>query len=228
MTVTKIQILLEGLALKNGGRAKMCREAQEALQLLVAECGAQETLNAVNALLGAEAAEYALQWVLEGSKLPQEVKPTPADTVVIPGVTPIPPAVPADQIDPAKVKWLDADVSKWPITTDLKISFGGGNIVYGHSKSRVWSANEGLNANPWILVPTADGKWLAATWEWMKVGQTAKPAHKIEPGHVKQDAMTPLLPPKSGQTYGFLVSGLARDKKRGSLERSPIVLVRWP
>ncbi len=32
----------------------------------------------------------------------------------------------------------------------------------------------------------------------------------------------------SGETYGFMVSGLARTGERNVLERTPVVMVRWP
>lgn len=116
MTVTRIQILLESLALKNGGRAKMCKEAQEALQLLAAECGEQETLNAVNALLGAEAASFALKWVLDGSKLPQEVKPVDP----VPSPAPAPEPIILSRVYAKREGLLGLDVSipdSWPKKT---------------------------------------------------------------------------------------------------------------
>jgi hypothetical protein len=34
--------------------------------------------------------------------------------------------------------------------------------------------------------------------------------------------------PKSGETYGFMVSTLARGQERTVNERSNVVLVKWP
>lgn len=142
-----------------------------------------------------------------------------------------PPAPPTESstLDLSKVTWLHYDVSAWPVTTTLSASVSKTRVVtLSYDKAKIWPAVDGLNANPWIIVKWTDGKLYAATWEWLRHGQTSKTmTGKSWGDHIK---VAPLSKwePKSGEKAWMLVSGLARDAKRSARERSQPVEVVFP
>lgn len=146
------------------------------------------------------------------------------------GSTPAPVTeAPADagDVDLGNTTWLHTDVSGWAVTSSLSVSISGGTINLKYDKANVWPEVDGVNANPWIFV-YRDGRWYAATWEWLRGGQTSKPTAVVNGAHIKRSPLNDFKP-VSGETYGFMVSGLARDKsKRNVSERTPIVMRRWP
>jgi hypothetical protein len=99
-------------------------------------------------------------------------------------------------------------------------------MILDYNKAYVWPEVDGVNANPWIFV-FQDGKWYAATWEWLRYGQTSKPLDVINGAHIKRSPLENFQP-QSGVVYGFMVSGLARDDRRNVKERSNVDMVRWP
>ena len=131
---------------------------------------------------------------------------------------------------PAGLVWLHADVSGWPATATLNASVSGATIILDYNKARVWPGREHVgafvNANPWVIVQHK-GQWYAATWEWLRFGQTSKAAAALEPGHIKRRELDDWMP-VSGERYGFMVSGLARDHVRNVSERSNVSWVVWP
>ncbi len=131
--------------------------------------------------------------------------------------------VPADF---AGVRWLHTDVSGWAQTASLSARVSGGSIILNYDKARVWPEVNGLNANPWVFVHR-DGTWYAATFEWLRGGQTSKPTSTVAGDHIKRSPLNNFRP-VSGETYGFMVSGLARDRTRNVQERSNVSMVRWP
>ncbi|NLG33962.1 MAG: hypothetical protein GX548_01270 [Lentisphaerae bacterium] len=98
-----------------------------------------------------------------------------------------------------------------------------------YSKSKVWPAVDGLNANPWVIV-NLDGQWYAATFEYFRFGQTSKPAGVLDGSKGDHIQVSPLNKwrPRSGERFGLMVSGLARASGRNVRERSNIVMVTWP
>lgn len=124
------------------------------------------------------------------------------------------------------IVWLDADVSHWPVTTDLKVNISGGLITLNYGKANKWPSRNGVNANPWIIV-NRGGVLYAATWEWMKTGQTTKSTAAVHGSHINHAPLNSFRP-RSGEIYGFMVSSLARGGQRTVNERSHIVFVRWP
>ena len=130
------------------------------------------------------------------------------------------------------IKWLNTDVSGWAETASLHASVKGGTINMPYSKARVWPGVDGVNANPWAIV-NINGKWYAATFEWLKVGQTTKPTSVLSQTDGKGDhfKVQPLSSwrPHSGERFGIMVSGLARGGSlRNVKERSNISMVTWP
>jgi len=140
---------------------------------------------------------------------------------------------------PEPVKMLHADVSGWEKTATLHASVSGSKIILNYDKARIWPARERygvmVNANPWVFVQKDDGIWYGATFEWLRPGQTSKPLATVNGAHIKGMngigvRVRPLLDfePISGETYYFMVSGLARDAARNVQERSNAVPVVWP
>ena len=131
---------------------------------------------------------------------------------------------------PEGLRWLHTDVSAWPATATLHDVRIGNRIEMPYDKATVWPGRDHVgahvNANPWVIV-RHKGQWYAATWEWLRFGQQDKAAAALEPGHIKRrelDDWTPV----SGERYGFMVSGLARDHVRNVSERSNVVWTTWP
>ena len=132
---------------------------------------------------------------------------------------------------PAEIKgpihWLHTDVSGWAQTASLSASVGGGTISMPYSKARIWPAMDGVNANPWVIV-NLNGQLYAATFEWLRHGQTAKPMSVLSGGgHIKVAPLSSWRP-RSGERIGLMVSGLARTTMRNVKERSNVVMVTWP
>ncbi len=140
-----------------------------------------------------------------------------------------------DELSLKDVVWLDTDISGWPITTQLNASVSGGSMLLPYDKARVWptaktrASNGGpLNGNAWIVV-NVGGTWYAATWEWLRTGQTSKPISAVTGGggHIPKAPLNAFRP-RSGETYGFMVSTPARTGDRTINERSNVSLVVWP
>ena len=155
--------------------------------------------------------------------------PTPAPAPVVTN-TPAPstPTVPANV---AGVTWLHADVSTWRQTATLSsVNLSGSSITLNYNKANAWPGvnhvGANVNANPWIFVQKPGGGWYAATWEWMKVGQTTKNKSSVAGDHIKKSPLENFRP-VPGEWYGFMVSGLARDSTRNVYERSNVVMLKW-
>lgn len=139
-----------------------------------------------------------------------------------------------DVIDLSQVVWLDADVSTWPVTHDLSISFNGDDIVYNTEATSEWPkkfmgdvAKGGyLVGNPWIFIER-DGKWHGMTYEWLRKGQKSKPLHTVKGDHIKKTGWHSWAP-TDGQRYAFMLSGLARNSDRNIEARTPAVFATWP
>jgi hypothetical protein len=150
----------------------------------------------------------------------------------VPTESPAPP-VPPEKLpfELADVKWLHTDVANWAITSKLeKVVLDGRSIRLVYDKANVWP-RKNVNgaevvANPWIFV-NRSGKWYGATWEWLRPGQTSKSRRAVAGDHIKRAPLNDFNP-RSGEEYGFMVSGLARDRNRNVKERTNIVMFRWP
>ena len=170
--------------------------------------------------------EYYGQYVRTGVHPPKKVvAPT---TPTTPSKPTSPKEVPADF---KNVEWLHTDVSKWAQTAKLTVQLTKSQIILNYDKANTWPArgsDPAVVANPWIFVPKSDGSgWYAATFEWMKKGQTHKNRSSVAGDHIKKSPLQNFKP-VSGTTYGFMVSGLARDKKRNVSERSNVYMLKWP
>ena len=171
-------------------------------------------------------------YIIDGELNLVFIKATLQEFKTEPEPTPTPTPEPDDPIDLNKVKWLHTDVSDWAVTATLRaIKIGETTVTVDYDKACVWpgesaDGGEPVNANPWVFVKQ-DGIWYAATWEWMKVCQTVKGLIAVDGSHIKVPPLD-TWHPESGETYYFMVSGLARQTQRNVLERSNLLKVVWP
>ncbi|MBP9822093.1 MAG: hypothetical protein KBC81_01455 [Candidatus Pacebacteria bacterium] len=140
---------------------------------------------------------------------------------------------PPTPIDINQVKWGDADVSRWEETSKLSsVNIGEDAIYLNYDKANDWPGidpNIGAEANAtaWIFIHKEDG-WHAATFDWLRPRQVQKDTSNIRCGgsdgtlHGLQ-GFAPIM----GETYGFMVSGLARNEVRNVEERTNIVMRAW-
>lgn len=140
-----------------------------------------------------------------------------------------------DGISLSGVVWLDADVSGWSRTATLNASVSGGAIRLNYDKANVWPtartrASDGgpLVGNCWVFV-RVNGTWHAATFDWMRTGQTSKAVDSVRGtgGHIPHSPLSTWTP-QSGETYGFMVTTPARSAERTINERSNVSMVTWP
>ena len=127
------------------------------------------------------------------------------------------------------IKWLGMDVSGWAQTASLNASVGGGTINMPYNKARVWPTVDGVNANCWAIA-NIGGQWYAATFEYLRPGQTSKPVGVLDGSKGDHFKVSPMSSwrPRSGERFGLMVSGLARGGLRNVKERSNISMVTWP
>jgi hypothetical protein len=150
-----------------------------------------------------------------------------------------PPQTPASDGWPAELEdvvWLHANVRDWPVTTKIVgAKVANGQIQFPYDKANVWpvatsGTGKDTNANPWAIVQIG-GTWYAATWEWLRAGQTSKPMWVLDKSTGKGDhfKVSPLnnWKPKSGERFYVMVSGHARSTGRNVKERSDPVEVVW-
>lgn len=136
----------------------------------------------------------------------------------------------------ADVKWLHANVRGWAQTAKMTASVSNGNVNFPYDKASVWpvatsGTGKDTNANVWAIV-NIGGQWYAGTFEWLRKGQTSKPAGVLaktgEYGdHFKVSPLSSWSP-GSGEEFYVMVSGHARTAARTVKERSNPVKVSWP
>jgi hypothetical protein len=138
------------------------------------------------------------------------------------------PTASASAIDLAQVTWLHTDVSSWAETSVItSASIGDPPICIDHTKKGQWPVRDNLEGNPWIFV-NLDGRWYAATYEWLRPGQVCKGIHRDNIGdHIGRPPLSTWRP-RSGETVGLMVSARARAGGDTVRERSNVVLRTWP
>jgi hypothetical protein len=142
------------------------------------------------------------------------------------------------------ITWLHANIADWKRTSVItKATFGHDRgITLEHSMAGKWPLVGEAEGNPWVIA-FVNGKWWAATYEWLTKGQVSKlggkerdEETKQETGRWKIDTIGPHTKkeplrtwfPKPGELVGFCVSTLARDSRRSpSNERTGIVWAKW-
>ena len=139
--------------------------------------------------------------------------------------------VPAPQEFPEGLVWLHPDVSGWAVTANLsEVRLDSRFIHMPYDKARVWPPHDfgdmTLNANPWIIAQV-DGVWYAATWEWLRDGQTTKAKSSVAGDHIKRREIPNDWRPQAGEKVGIMISGLVRGGERNVSERSNVVWINW-
>lgn len=140
---------------------------------------------------------------------------------------------PYDEIDIQSVIFTDAEqVRGWPVKSIIVgASVGDGVQVFPHTKAGMWQTwdNGAVEGNVWIVAkPTTDGFWYAATFEWLRPGQTEKRiASHLMDDHIKKSVFDGWVP-QSGEVVGLFVSTPCRlGADTGEYERSNIVKLEW-
>lgn len=144
------------------------------------------------------------------------------------------PETPGDPSLPSPLVWLDGDISGWPVTATLNAHISGRVLKLENDKATVWprgfDARGGgdVNGTAWIFIQDG-GTWYAMTWEHLRTGQHEKLTAWVKgaDGHIQHRKFDTWLP-VSGETYGFMVSTIARGPIRTVNERSNVSMVRWP
>jgi hypothetical protein len=117
------------------------------------------------------------------------------------------------------------------LTLEAQVEAYGGSIGLNYDKATVWpgrqEAGATVNANPWVIFDL-NGNRYAATWEWLRYGQTAKSARAVAGDHIKRAQVPNDWHPKAGDPLGIFVSGLIRGSTRNVSERTDVVWVIWP
>ncbi|MFT5353112.1 MAG: hypothetical protein ACI9KE_000310 [Polyangiales bacterium] len=144
------------------------------------------------------------------------------------------PMGPVDEIDFSTLIWLYPDISGWEITSELNVSFSGSSICLEYDKKDEWPIVQAFGttdvvANAWVFAQSS-GQWYAATFEWMRPGQTCKAQAAVEGGHIKRNPFEAEgWTPESGEELYFMVSGLIRNPSYSNvMERTNIVRATWP
>jgi hypothetical protein len=130
----------------------------------------------------------------------------------------------------SQVTWLHTDVSRWSVTSRITgVSIDNPPVCIEHTKSGDWPVRDGIEGNPWIFA-NVGGKWYAATYEWLRPGQTCKIAVKTSTiGPLTKKEPLESWTPRSGELVGFMVSTPARPGATHTVsERTNIVMRRWP
>ena len=159
-------------------------------------------------------------------------------TVQAPAPEPLPPAPSApssasspsgsESVDLAQVTWLHTDVSGWAVTSQItSASIGDPPICINHTMAGRWPVKDDTEGNPWVFV-NLNGRWYAATYEWLRPGQICKGITRDNIGpHIGRPPLDSWRP-RSGEVVGLMVSARARAHADTVQERSNIVFVRWP
>ena len=130
------------------------------------------------------------------------------------------------------IVWLHPNVSGWKKTAVCNPQVAGNVINMEYDKKNVWpvagTVDKGTVANCWIIF-NYNNVWYAATWEWLRKGQTVKTLTDKLGSYIKKSPTVPTKwHPTSGEKIGLFVSGLCRDKNRNIEERSNVVWMTWP
>ena len=133
--------------------------------------------------------------------------------------------------DLRKLKWLHTNISDWPVTKKLReVRVSATHITLDFEDPTSWPAytTDGgvIMGNPWIILKY-QGTWYAATWEWLRHGQTTKFRYAVNGDHIKKPPLNNWSP-VPGETYYFMAAGLSRFNERNVRERTSIVAIEWP
>lgn len=152
-------------------------------------------------------------------------------------VAPRPPEGGLDAFDLGRVQsWLRGpDVAAWPVTSVLaQATCDGRDWRVPHSAAGSWPTfdlgpDTPVEGNVWIVAHVG-GRWCAAPFDWMRVGQTSKvePIENLGVDQVRQAPMDASWVPRKGDELYLFVSTPARDgQKTSRAERSNVMRLTW-
>jgi hypothetical protein len=132
------------------------------------------------------------------------------------------------------------DAANWDVTSEIfdvtfrKAGSHVTQICFPHSKAGKWKRSGEGEGNVWVIAEV-DGRWYAATWDYIRPGQICKSANGFSwedrrHGVFAHTQKPPLegRAPRPGDRIGFMVSGFARTSQRTVLEKSNIFMTEWP
>lgn len=175
---------------------------------------------------------------------PEVPEPTPPPVEPLPPPTepPAPPPPPpiAGIVTPSgrPVQLLHGkgqEVATWPVTVRLLgVTTGETAQTLRYETDlakKLWPATaDNLYANPWIIRVRPDGTAVAATWEWLRPGQTTKAVARAGDAglaaHTKKPEFAGWVP-QPGEWVGWFISSLCRDSRRNGNSRTNVVWQRW-
>jgi hypothetical protein len=137
-----------------------------------------------------------------------------------------------DALNLSTATFLHANISGWPVTSTVtSVSIGNPPICIKHTKAGGWPviqvSGTNVEGNAWVAFQIG-GTWYAATWEYLRPGQTCKQLSGSDLGpHIKKPPGSSWSP-KSGETVYFFVSTPARGAERSTNERSNVFRTTWP
>lgn len=150
----------------------------------------------------------------------------------------------ADEIDLSQVTWLHTDVSSWRVTSTVtSVSVTPDEICVNHTAAGLWPFSTDvfpvgpgdppggapIEGNIWIFAQF-NGRWYAATWDWLRPGQQCKheTAETLGRDQIRFPPMDASWVPQPGDRVGFMMSTIARTNLRAGEERSNVVQFTWP
>ncbi len=142
-----------------------------------------------------------------------------------------------DELNLSEVNWLHTNVSNWAVTSNvINVTVTSHQVCVYHTAAGRWPTSTSvfgdgaaIEGNVWIFA-FVNGRWHAATWDWLRPNQQCKSVTAREFGE-DQIRISPLdssWTPRRGDTVGFMMSTIARSSERAGEQRSNVVLVTWP
>ncbi|MBI4347891.1 MAG: hypothetical protein HY553_13625 [Elusimicrobia bacterium] len=140
--------------------------------------------------------------------------------------------------DFSNVEWIDTDVGGWSETARLEpVTLSGRAIRLPYDKAGSWPRVAGrpewapdaeIVGVAWVFVYRG-GRWLAATFDYLRHGSTDKDTTNITDGCGVLRGELSRYRPAAGQLHGFMVSGVPEGRGRtpSVQERSNVVMARW-
>jgi len=136
--------------------------------------------------------------------------------------------------DLSTVTWLHTNVSGWSETATLSsVTASGSDICMSYDKAGTWPIevvyDTDVVGNAWVFIYWEE-RWYAGTFEWLRPDQTCKAMSSVAGHHIKQSPFDEASgwEPTSGETYYFMISGLARSSDRNVEERTGLMPFVWP
>lgn len=149
-------------------------------------------------------------------------------------------------IDESSIIWDEnPGTGNWSVTGNLSsVATGADSITLNYDKASSWpqigfdflgcpnGATSGANCAPvvgnaWVIA-WRNGAWHASTFEWLRPGQTQKGTENLIGADGTLKGVLGNFSPRTGETYGFVVTTPARNGVTGSVnERTNIVTMTW-